>query len=141
MLATIKKGLKYIFWVESVGSSFKIHYLSNDWEITKKRLKTTLEVSIGIFILVLVGIPFEWTGFGETDLFKWLEIALIPIAIGIFVSLYESNQLEAEKAFEEERNSRSEKEARENRSHNIFESYVDRMTKLVLDYDDFLKMM
>lgn len=103
----------------------------------------TFQVLLIVIILIIIGFiafyaivpnPPEWTGFGEIEvdvtkfpaktLWDWLDLLIIPMAIGIIGWSFSKIEKEKSKKREEERS-----------QNEILESFLQTMTDLIIQYD------
>jgi len=137
--------MKKYFNFERHEDAYYIYFINVEKKFTKSGIKLFSLWMLVIFIITIMLYQFEWTGFGGRKAWDWLEIAIIPIVLGFLVIHFEKKQRESEiaieheregreKVLEEKRREREEYQANKNRAQMIFESYIDRMTSLILDY-------
>lgn len=69
----------------------------------------------------------RWTGFNGRTLFDWLGVIAIPLFLGLLTFL--------QWWIAEEREKQDEMIAEKNRLHTVMSSYLDQMTKLLIEYE------
>ena len=75
----------------------------------------------------------QWAGLGGKTAWDWLDLVVIPLGIALALSLYKRAQRRTELEVAESNNAAEQKVAQRQQWQRTFESYIDRMTSLILD--------
>jgi hypothetical protein len=97
-----------------------------------------------VFFSVVAGgyvYGWKWTGFPSQKLWNWLELLIIPAALGVGTAWLNSTQRQRERR-EEERQRELERYIQDQRAQDdALQSYLDYMSKLLIDEKLLLELM
>ncbi len=92
-------------------------------------------IILALVIFTLIdALYFNWnyTGFGPKTLWDWLDLLIVPVALGVLGYLYNRTEKQAEREQAEKRAQTEREIARDDQREAALQSYLDRMAELLL---------